>query len=113
MSTPHLSNEEEAYQYLHLLEAVIDLAMVDYSELRRMSAITLEGKVNEWFWGRRANGGMRHPKNIQCPAEARYLLAFLNGGGLDYLCSHLPISSKYAFPCRIRKSLRLKQRSAL
>jgi hypothetical protein len=111
MATTELSVKEEAGRYLYLLEEVIALACRDFNGLKKMSAITNENTVNGFFWSRRSSGGYRKPKFIQCESEAEYLLDFLQGKSLDNLCSYLPTSSRYAFPCRIRKKLGLPQRS--
>lgn len=110
MATSFLSDEEEAMRYITLVEAVIDLAIVDYKDLVYLSAIRRDGSVNDFFWSRRAAGGYRHPKNLAAPRDAVYLLNFLNGETLDLLCDHLPSTSDYAHACRIRSSLGLPQR---
>ena len=105
MSTQFLDDEQEAIRYVPLVEAVIKLAMDDYIALTGMSAIKRDGTVNDFFWSARAKGGHRCPKNLQSPVDAHYLQLFLRGTTLDFLCEHLPKSSDFAFPCRIRKHL--------
>ena len=95
---------------LTLIEAVIDQAVMDYTGLKAMSAIRRDGSVNGFFWSRRRAGGYRSPKNMVGTGAADDLIYFLTSMSLDFLCYHLPTSSNYAFPCRIRKKLGLSPR---
>jgi hypothetical protein len=98
-----LIDQDEAY--IRIAHAIIEQAVTDYRDLTRMAAIRRDGSINADFWSRRDYGkGYRRPKHLPAPSWAKYLIEFLQGPDLDFLCDLTGFKA-----CRIRRELGIEK----
>ena len=85
-----MTPDYDPYACLALARAVVELAMKDFRELRKMTAIQPDLSVNATFWGRRHDSydtrGYFHPKNYASARDARALVEFFQGPWLEEWC---------------------------
>lgn len=98
-----LIDQDEAY--VRLAHAIIEQAVIDYRDMRKITAIRADGSVNPSFWSQRTfSGGYVKPKHIPAHSWAKYLVEFLRGPDLDFLCDLSGVKA-----CRIRTVLGIKK----
>ena len=82
--------------------AILEQAVDDLVSLRASGAISGQTLREHLWYDADGSRNQYHPSNYRCPVEARDLIEFWRGDGLDRVCRIL--GGKY-HPCRIRKAL--------